>query len=345
VLPNVIPLTCSLKELKARVQEHLGFPPDDGTCLDLECNCKLARQIYNNAVLNKIGTGNREAMRTVIVVHGNNDIVAVPVGEVTLSVLQHAARVHLGDLVRGKWMNAIGGVVDTNASLDGDKYYLKLPVLAVCAKERHDAAGPLALESVHVETINQRDLIVDLHTSECPLEITAHNATLTLAQAGLQDCVINGVLNIFAVQRWITGQAESSQGKAAIFKKSAAWELPNGQSDRGLSNLLSTLRVFANLTSGGTMDDAQQDAVLHLIHLVTRFPPAVRAAYILMRGETPRYSERAALIQSLYEVLRSIVPLRMVQSDPKRLLEGSRLLFGLILEKAKNLKVESVCVL
>lgn len=90
------------------------------------------------------------------------------------------------------------------------------------------------------------------------------------------------------------------------------------------------------------MEDAQQDAILHMIHLLTRFPPAVRTAYMLMRGETPLSLERAALAQCLYEVLKSVVPLRIVQSDPKRLFEVSRLLFGLILEKAKNLKMSKV---
>jgi hypothetical protein len=153
----------------------------------------------------------------------------------------------------------------------------------------------------------------------------------------LEDCAIDGVLNIFAIERWTNGQMESVHGKASIFKKSDSWELPNGQSDRGMSNLLSTLRVFSHLTSGGAMKEVQQGAILHMIHLLTRFPPAVRAAYIIMRGETPRPPERAALVQCLYEVLKDVVPLRIVHSNTKRLLEGSRLLFGLILEKAKNL--------
>jgi hypothetical protein len=87
------------------------------------------------------------------------------------------------------------------------------------------------------------------------------------------------------------------------------------------------------------MDDEQQDAVLHILGLLTRFPPAIRAAYILMRGEPPRSSERAALAQSLYEVLKAVVPLRVISSSPLRFFEGSQLLFGLILEKAKNLKI------
>ena len=97
---------------------------------------------------------------------------------------------------------------------------------------------------------------MDIHTLECPIELTAQNAETTLADAGLEDCAIDGVLNVFAVQRWEDPQAESVQGKAGIFKKSDAWTHPNGQSDRGLSNMLSTLRIFSHLTSSGIMEAA-----------------------------------------------------------------------------------------
>jgi hypothetical protein len=93
-----------------------------------------------------------------------------------------------------------------------------------------------------------------------------------------------------------------------------------------------------SLTSGGAVEEARQ-AVLYIIHLMTRFPPAVRAAYVLMRGETPQLPERAALAQSLYEVLKEAIPLHVIRSDPLRYFEGSRLLFGLILGKSKNFKV------
>ena len=130
-------------------------------------------------------------------------------------------------------------------------------------------------------------------------------------------------------------------GKAAIFQRRHAWEHPLGQSDRGLANLLSTLRTFTNLTSGSNMEEDQQDAVLRILHLMTRFPPAVRTAYVLMRGETPHPSECAALSQCLYEVLKEVVPLSTIKNDPRRFFEGSRLLFGLILGKAKKLRVTS----
>jgi hypothetical protein len=130
-------------------------------------------------------------------------------------------------------------------------------------------------------------------------------------------------------------------GKAEIFQQQLAWENPSGQSDRGLSNLLSTLRVFKDLISSHKMESKDQDAVLHVLYLLTRFPPAVRAMHVLMRGETPQLSERAALSQCLYEILRDIVPISVTKSDGTRYLEGSRLLIGLVLAKAKRLEVLS----
>jgi hypothetical protein len=91
------------------------------------------------------------------------------------------------------------------------------------------------------------------------------------------------------------------------------------------------------------MEAPLQDAVLHIFYLLTRFPPAVRAVHILMNGKSPRPCERAALSQAIYEVLKDIVPLQFIKLDTGRIFEGARLLFGLILEKAKHLKlVESV---
>ena len=46
------------------------------------------------------------------------------------------------------------------------------------------------------------------------------------------------------------------------------------------------------------------------------------------------------MAQSLYEVLKDVVPAQLIKSDMARLFEGARLLFGLILEKAKHLKLK-----
>jgi len=58
-----------------------------------------------------------------------------------------------------------------------------------------------------------------------------------------------------------------------------------------------------------------------------------------MNDKSPRPCEQAALAQSLYEVLKDVVPVQLIKSDMTRLFEGVRLLFGLILEKAKHLKL------
>jgi len=105
--------------------------------------------------------------------------------------------------------------------------------------------------------------------------------------------------------------------------------------------LLSSLRVLTERISARQMEPPNQDAVLHVIHLLTRFPPAVRAVQILMSGKSPRPSERAALAQALYEVLKEVVPIQLIKSDPGRYFEGTRLLLGLILEKAKHLKLQA----
>jgi hypothetical protein len=107
-LQDDFPLSSTLKELKSRVQEHLGFPPEDGECLELECNCKLARQIYENAVLSSHGAEHHESSDTFIVVHGNNEVVALPVKESTLTAMRDPASKFFPN--PNKVLKTIGGV-------------------------------------------------------------------------------------------------------------------------------------------------------------------------------------------------------------------------------------------
>lgn len=87
------------------------------------------------------------------------------------------------------------------------------------------------------------------------------------------------------------------------------------------------------------MELQSQDPVIHVFNLLTKFPPAVRALHILMNGKTPRLCERAAFSQAIYQVLKELVPRKLINSDDSRIFEGTRLLFGLILEKSKHLKL------
>ena len=333
----------SLILLKARVKEHLGLPYSLDPCDDMECNCAFAHQIDQNTALNELGSGASDAMKTLLVVYGNNKVTRVIVEHTTRKSLEDAAREHLRDHISGKIMSTVGGVATRNGP-GNEKNYVKLPVIAFCAPISHDDfEKPVRTRTSAYRP--QRKLEVDLHTSEAPIEITGSNAQLTLLDAGLDDCTINGVLNIYAVKRLAPSCITDNnvdKGKDAIFRnEDLAWEHPLGQSERGLANLLSTLRVFANNTGAREMEPFQQDKILHLIYVLTRFPPAVRAAHVLMQGKTPTISERAALGQCIYEVLKMIVPLPVIKHDFTRLFEGSRLLFGLIFEKARNLKTSS----
>lgn len=47
------------------------------------------------------------------------------------------------------------------------------------------------------------------------------------------------------------------------------------------------------------MDRASQDAILHIIFTLTRFPPVVRAIHTLMSGKSPEESDRAVISQTL----------------------------------------------
>src|SRR5438876_490464 len=101
---------------------------------------------------------------------------------------------------------------------------------------------------------------------------------------------------------------------------------------------LSSLRLFVDRISPRVMNRASQSAVLGLFYSITRFPPAVRAIHILMNGRTPTASERASLCQVVYEVLKHVIPMELIRGDKGRILEGSRLFFGFILDRAMRYK-------
>lgn len=63
---------------------------------------------------------------------------------------------------------------------------------------------------------------LDLHTSEAPIETT--NLDRTVDDLGLRECTVNGVLNIYAVERAIpeTNSARGS-GQDAIFTRADCW--------------------------------------------------------------------------------------------------------------------------
>jgi len=75
-------------------------------------------------------------------------------------------------------------------------------------------------------------------------------------------------------------------------------------------------------------EKAVQDKLLCLFALLTRFPPAVRSLYSLLMQIKPTDADRAALVQSVFELAIDFLPAEMVNGDRRCLFEASRLLFG-----------------
>lgn len=205
-LPEPLALSCTLQDLRSRVSQHLGLaePPIPS----LECNCAFASRINTDAVLRAASSGDVDTLHTLVVVHGDSQVTTVHIEEPVFSSMEYSAKSQLQGSATGKTLEVKGGIKDD--SVPRSKRYLKLPVMAICSPEAH---GVLSGEpgnhfrwSVDSNIANEYDhspgsqrLCVDLHISECPIEITAHNASVTLKTASLHDCTIDGVLNVFAV--------------------------------------------------------------------------------------------------------------------------------------------------
>lgn len=346
LMAGTVTMATTLKQLRRRVEQHLGCANEtqigSGDDPSIFCNCGFARLIDSRATLQDDRMIDNSALSVVVVVHEHNQVTTLPIVEPTLESIESTVQQHFPTDAAQNEMFVIGGVQEPQSSSSTTRF-LKLPVVALCASISHPAKDKAYSNTPLPVAPSSRKVVVDIHTSEMPIHITAHNQGISLQSAHLDDITIDGVLNIYAVKRFasdsvndFTGKAE---GKDRIFRQNPAWEHPLGQSERGLANLLSSLRVFTHRIHPREMEEQEQDAVLHMIMLLTQFPPTVRAFKVLMRGETLVYPECASIVQCFYEVLKDVVPSRVIKHDPTRLLEGSRLLCGLILEKAKHLKV------
>lgn len=228
-----------------------------------------------------------------------------------------------------------GGEIQSNGQ------YKTLPVIAICSNRRHVPAHARAPE-VQDESNNTWLKVLDLHTSEMPI----HSAAMykTIKESGLQHVCTDGVLDISALNRNATPLSDQpSFGRDVLFRSRAYWSPPVKQSDRGTAMFLACLRLTASLMEdmGDDEDHAAQDAVLHILDLMSAFPPAVRTLFILGQGKTPNASECAALSHVFFTILERFMPVELVGNDRKRLFEGSRLLFGFPFEKARGVKLHS----
>jgi ubiquitin-protein ligase/uncharacterized protein YegL len=67
--------------------------------------------------------------------------------------------------------------------------------------------------------------------------------------------------------------------------------------------------------------------------------------YILISGKSPTREECAALCQALFESIKGVVPLDGIGLGDDRIFEGSRLFFGLILDKSHTFKLGEEAIL
>jgi hypothetical protein len=148
------------------------------------------------------------------------------------------------------------------------------------------------------------------------------------------------VLDIYDVYRHTTPLSNvTCAGKNGVYRNRSYWNPPNKQSDRGMAMFLSNLRVTAGLFQDMECDPAAQDALLHVFDLMSTFPPALRTLHLLGQGQTPSPSECAALSHSCFHILETFMPEDLIGNTRQRLFEGSRLLFGFLLEKARSVKL------
>ena len=332
-----IPLSTSLWNLKTKVANSLGHTLGH-TCPSREsqsCNCSFVEYLLKQELL--------RCLDDFVVVFDDHKIERLPVSEPTGNSIFQALQARFETEVESQYNVSLEG-----GELGSEQRYLIMPAVALCSKDLHlgnlKAKGrpvPDEGSKPHGQTIKQEDMLeddwydLDLHIAEAPIEVL--DPYLTLENASLNECTVNGILNLYVVERrCLSTPLSASLGKEAIFSQAPCWQTAPQQSRRGMSAYLSSLRVFTHLINAAFMEARQQDEVLGQIFTLTHFPPAMLAVYVLMQGNTPRASQCAALIQALTEVLKEMVPLHLIGGDETRSLEGSRLLFGFMLAKAKQ---------
>ena len=333
-----MPLSTSLWDLKTQIANSLGhtlghaYPSTERQ----SCNCSFVEYLLKHGLL--------RCLDDFVVVSGDHKIERLPISEPTRNCIFRALQARFETEVESKYNVSLEG-----GTLDPEQRYIILPAVALCSKDMHQGnpkakgrpepdEGP---KTPHGQTVKQEDMFeddwydLDLHIAEAPIEVL--DQSLTLETASLNECTVNGVLNLYVVERsCLRTPMSTSLGKEAIFSHAPCWHTNTQQSKRGISAFLSSLRVFTHLVNAAFMGPRRQDEVLGQIFTLTHFPPAMLAIYVLMQGNTPRASQCAALIQALTEVLKEMVPLHLIGGDGTRYLEGSRLLFGFILAKAKQ---------
>lgn len=317
-----IPVSATVRQLHISIATTLGCTGQPQERVEAcECNCNLAKDLalgpsYSNYFL---------------VIRGKSIVEKLSLEASTVGSLQQALFSKFGqDLEMRKRITYHGATQDK----DDSRIYKRTPVVSLCSKQRH---VPIHAR-VDVDGSDRiRPQVLDLHTSELPIHPACFDSSVDAL--GLSALAVDGVVDIFAVLRTSSAELPILKGKSAIFRDLAHWEPSTFQSDRGMAMFLSSLRVFASILQDMQDDKNSRDAAYYAFDELTQFPPALRCLHLLVSGKTPAVFDCAALSQSMLEVLKGNVAIDAITLDPARLFEGSRLLFGFILESAKSLRI------
>lgn len=218
-----------------------------------------------------------------------------------------------------------------------------LPATAKVKQLHNDAVRHLSNNPPDWLDVNS---ILDLHIHELPIAPSCLD--LTFEETGLTSCLKDGVLTLYAVPRPASTtrspEPTTRVGKNDLFAAGPHWQPDVQQSDRGIAMFLSSLRVFSQLLKSDSIDDDQRDRVVYVFDLLCSFPPAVRALHLLIQGRTITHLASAALSQAFYCVLEDLGHKKLIRNDNTRLFEGTRLVLGLIMEKANQLRSTRMAV-
>lgn len=351
VIPSLSSKT-TLRQLYERTSQYLGVSSvssevDNEGQAHRECNCSLARAIQQGTLFkasSEASTANR-----FLVIHSKNVVEPIewtsPEETAVIGAVQTIYGARPGFDLETKQLKFFAPVPSHQGGPSGNEHavadtanalLISPAIVTICSAKRHQRYEPTNGEDSGDVSLAP-SFVLDLHTAESP--VRTQNFDLTLEELGLADLAIDGILTVYAVARSRSSTAKVLKGQNEIYLNGPHWELPTKQTERGMAMFLSSLRMAVHLITHGEKAEkaeAHHDSALHILHVLTRFPPAVRALHILLEGSVPTEEECAALVQACYQVIVDMLATSVLATSRERTLEGSRLFFSTVLCKTKE---------
>ncbi|EPS39856.1 hypothetical protein H072_6232 [Dactylellina haptotyla CBS 200.50] len=175
--------------------------------------------------------------------------------------------------------------------------------------------------------------VVDIYIQDIRIETLQYD--IKLGDLGVEECLVDGVLDVFVVVRPKAVEGiEVRPGLPSLRRLE--------QTDRGCAAFLACLRVFQATIKTSKIDGGRQDSILRAFYHITQFFPILRIVRAMMGGYALGDAEVSLLVlcfaELLKEMLNSDEGIRVARGDPNRVFEGSRLIFGYILDIATQVQ-------